>query len=143
MLSYTDPIVTVPEADAYFALSGDTAWTGADTAKAAAIIRGQRYIATVYNSRWSAEFEPESAPEAIKFAIMEAALRELATPGSLSPVVAAGPEKVLTGVKGITWQVVNDGSNRRVPLIPAVDGLLCGLVTPSRGSTYTASFMRA
>lgn len=143
MLSYTEPLVTTEEADAYFALSADAAWTGDASAKEAALIRGQRYIANVFNSRWVAEWDYDTAPEAVRFSIMEAALRELANPGSLSPVVASGPEKVLTAVGSLQWQVVNDGSNRRVPIIPAVDGLLYGLVTPSKGSTYTASFLRA
>lgn len=144
MLSYTEPLATTGEADAYFAASGDAAWAAASVdAKAAALMRAQRYLASIYNSRWSTEWAGETAPDQVRYAIYEAASRELANPGSLSPVVAAGPEKVLTAVGSLQWTVVNDGSNRKVPLIPAVDGLLYGLVTPSRGTTYTASFLRA
>lgn len=84
MLSYTTPAVTVSEASAYLAAAGE-AWAGTDEAKAAAIIRGQRYITGIGNGRWATEWNNNDAPESVKFAIIESARRELVAPGSLSP----------------------------------------------------------
>ena len=46
-------------------------------------------------------------PMAIKSAQCAFARAELASPGYLSPSVTLSGKKVLTGVKGITWQVQN------------------------------------
>lgn len=143
MLSYIEPAVTVEEADAYATARDWTDWTGTPTEKTAALRRAQDFIANSYNARWVDEWTQADAPEEVKQAVIIAARQELVHPGSLSPVIKAGPEKVLTAAKGIEWTVVNNGSGRLVPLIPAIDGLLTGLVNPARGSTYTASFLRA
>jgi hypothetical protein len=80
MLSYTDPAVTVAEADAYATARAWANWTGNDTVKTAALRRGQDYIAGAYNGRWATEWDNDAAPEPVRFAIIEAARRELVTP---------------------------------------------------------------
>lgn len=79
--SYTEPAITTAEADAYIQPIGDARWLATDeVAKNAAIIRGQRYVATAYNSRWTAEWEAGAdIPEAVKNAIAGAARVELTT----------------------------------------------------------------
>lgn len=142
-LSYIELVVTPEEADTFAEARGWTDWTGETAVKTAAIRRGQDFIATSYNARWTEEWTMADAPEEVKQAVIIAARQELVQPGSLSPVVTAGPQKVLTEVKGIKWEVVDNGSGRLVPLIPSINGLLAGIVKPSRGSTYTASLLRA
>jgi hypothetical protein len=145
MLSYTEPAITTAEADAYIQQIGDAEWSAADeVTKNAAIIRGQRYIATAYNARWWPAWEDgDEVCEPVKNAVAEAARVELTSPGALSPIVPAGPQKVLTGVKGITWQIVNDGSGRRIAFLPTVDALLAGLVAPAVGNTSVSTLLRA
>ena len=41
---------------------------------------GTDYIAGKYNGRWRKDFEYSDVPDEVKFAIAEAALRELVTP---------------------------------------------------------------
>ena len=151
MLSVTTLAVTVAEADAYATSRGRTAWTGDNATKTAALRRGQDYIAGLYNGRWTYE-EPSGsiwvdrewtdtdAPTAVKYAIVEAAIREVTTPFSLSPDVTPGREKVLTEVKGIKWQAMGNGSSKSfMPIVMSIDLMLNGYAI-SRGN---ANVMRA
>lgn len=138
MLTVTTLAVTVAEADAYAISRGATDWTGDTTAKTAALRRGQDYIAGMYNNRWTykepsqgvwvrREWLDTTAPDAVKYAIIEAALREIATPFSLSPDVTPGREKVLTEVKGIKWQAMGNGTAQSFrPIVTAIDLMLNG-----------------
>jgi hypothetical protein len=133
MLSLTTLAVTTTEADAYVAARGLSGWPSDTTAKTVALRRGQDYIAGLYNTLWLTEWTV--APDEVKFAIIEAAWREAVTPGVLLPDVTPGTVKVLTGVKGITWERVKTvgGVESLRPSIPVIDGLLTGLV--ASGST--------
>src|SRR5690606_1337305 len=101
MLAYTDPAVTTAEADAYALARGWTNWTGADEVETAALRRGQDFIGGAYNSRWATEWGNSDAPENVKFAVIEAARRELVKPGSLTPDITkagqASRKKVKAG----------------------------------------------
>lgn len=140
MLSYTDPAITVLEADAYAVLRGWTDWTGADALKNAAIRRGQDYIAGIGNGRWATEWDNDHAPEPVQFAIIEAARRELVKPGSLAPDVTragqvsrkkvkAGPVETETQFSEVTS--ASDG----LPVIAMIDRLLSSELRPSGGAT--------
>ncbi|MCJ8520758.1 hypothetical protein ABID21_003983 [Pseudorhizobium tarimense] len=72
-------------------------------------------------------------PAPIEKAAYELALRELAKPASLAPDVAAGPQKVLTGVKGIKWSVVSGAPDKAV--LPIVEGILEEISLPTPGMT--------
>lgn len=131
MLSLTTLALTRAEADAYAAARGRAAWAAATTAaRDEALRRGQDYIAGEYNRRWVDEWGNDEAPEAVKFAIIEAAFRELETPNILRPDVTLAEKKILTGVKGITWEPLyrGGGVSAYKPVLTAIDGLLDGLV---------------
>jgi hypothetical protein len=79
-------------------------------------------------------------PAPIEKAAYEFALRELAKPGSLAPDVAAGPQKVLTEVKGIKWDLI--GGSSATAVLPIVDGILAELLMPAPGRTSVTTLMR-
>ena len=134
MLSFTEPAVTVADASAYLAASGEAGWDGTEDAKGHAIIRGQRYIAGIGNGRWATEWDNADAPDGVKFAIAEAALRELVAPGSLAPdftaskVVKREKKKVGPLEKELEYaEAVNASAVR--PNIAIIEHLLAGLIT--------------
>lgn len=140
MLSFTNPAVEVPEADAYAASRGWSNWTGNDATKEAALRRGQDYVAGLYNARWLTRWDNDDAPEPVKFAIVEAARRELTAPGSLLPDVTPGSVKKSVAVSGavsVTYAVGNDVAGSMRPVLTVIDGLLAGLITSATGTKVT------
>lgn len=127
MLSYTVLAVTKAEAAAYTGAAG-TAVALQETD----LMRGQRYIAARFNSRWRTPFTADAVPEEVKLAIIEAAIIEARAPETLSPVSTPATDKVLVGAGKLTWERVGDASahDAFVPRIPAVEGLLSSLVRP-------------
>lgn len=143
MLSLTVMAVTRAEADAYAALRGLSDWTGTDTAKDQALRRGQDYIIGRYNDRWT-YMEPstdgyawvyrlwtnDDPPDAVKYAIFEAGIREILVPFSLSPDFVLGDKKVLTEVKGIKWTPMGSGGAASYrPTITSISMVLTGHAT--------------
>lgn len=146
-LSYTEAAVTEAEADAYAQLRGWSDWAAASaTDKPAALRRGQDYIAGTYNSRWAVEFEDDDAPDEVKFAVIEAARRELNSPGSLAPDF-----QPLESVKRIKKKVgdleketeYRDAAANAMPVFAVIDGLLAGLIAPKAGNTTFGFVARA
>jgi hypothetical protein len=139
-LSYSDPAASIVEADAYAALRGWTDWSGADAAKAGAIRRGQDYIAGIGNGRWATDWANDDAPEAVKNAIIEAARRELVSPGSLAPDFVASRvvtrEKKKLGPLEKELQYADAASAGSVrPNIAIIDQLLAGLLAAAGGAS--------
>jgi hypothetical protein len=134
-LSLTTMAVTLEEADAYATARGRSAWLAAASGEAEALRRGQDYIAGRYNHLWVITFDNAAAPDAIKFAIIEAAIRELAVPGSMTPDLTLGREKVLTGLDALKWTPVKPdvGVDDLRPTLTVIDGLLFRLITRYRG----------
>lgn len=132
-LSLTTMAVSQAEVDAYATARGITAWAG--SGKAEAMRRGQDYIAGRYNTKWISDFDNAAAPTEVKYAIAEAAIRELAAPGSLAPDLTLGTAKVLTEVKGIKWTPVKSDAklDDLRPTLTVIDGLLYGLVSRYAG----------
>ncbi len=128
MLSFETMAVTIVEADTYCAERGIADCTGDNTAKAAALRRGQDYIAGAYNTRWITAFENASAPTVVKFAIIEAATREIKVPFSLTPDIVMGREKVLTKVGPMGWTPLKSESTAAdlVPVLTSIRNLLRG-----------------
>lgn len=128
MLSMTEPAVTTAEAAAYIDAGGYTGWP--DSQAAQMLMRGQRYLAMRYNSRWLVGWEPGQAPDAVRYAIIEAAMVEAQKPGILSPVSTPGTDKVLVQAGKLAWERIGDasGADSYIPRIAAVEGLLVGLV---------------
>lgn len=156
---------TVTEADAYHAARGNTAWTGDNTVKTAALVRASDYIDGRYrcrlpSGRWQSMFTGEKTggrtqerewprtgatdyegneipsdevPIEVEHAAYEAALRELTSPGSLSPDYV--PSQLVTKEKVDVIEVTYsepqpsvDGSMPNRPVITAVDEILAPLL---------------
>ena len=140
MLSYTEPAVTVEEANDYAEARAWSNWTGADPLKEGALRRGQDYIAGIGNGRWAVEWDNDATPDEVKFSIIEAARRELAAPGSLAPDYVASDvlirERKKVGVleKDVQYaEPKNAGSIR--PQIEIIDALLAGHLAQTSGAT--------
>jgi rhamnose utilization protein RhaD (predicted bifunctional aldolase and dehydrogenase) len=136
MLSLTEMAVTINEADAYAQSRGHSNWLDAeaspDDAREAALRRGQDAIAGMFNARWSIEFENDDAPERVKMAIVEAAIRELANPGSMTPDQARGGRIKSVGAGSARVEYMDSAPAETVFL--AIENLLRGLVTPKGGT---------
>lgn len=133
-LDFDIETVTVDEADAYALSRGHADWTDAPSSpadeKEAALRRATDYIAGRYNTRWASSFDADDAPAAVKYAIVEAARLELATPGALTPQSEAGGrlKRVRERVEGAVerereWA---DGPVNIAPTVTAIDNLLRG-----------------
>lgn len=137
MLSFTDIAVTAADAAAYVAARGLTGWPALEADQLAALRRGQDHIAREYNGRWAVDFDDTTAPDVVKFAIIEAALVEAVTPGALAPVVTPGQAKVLVEVKGIRWETLRKGGGAgdMKPVLTAVQAML-GPYVLSGGTSF-------
>lgn len=126
MLSFTDPAVTVSEADAYALARAYAGWTGTDVVKAAALRRGQDFIAGQYNARWGVTFDNDDAPDEVKYAIIEAAVLEAATPGVLSAVVKANERIKRAKAAAVEVEFADGGDTLAgaVPVVSKIEGLL-------------------
>ena len=135
MLSFTDPALTVAEADTYASLMGYAAWVGDNPVKAAALQRGQMYIAATYNSRWLTNWANDEAPAEVKYAITEAAIRDITTPGSLAPDYTPGKVLKRESATGGPVEFENEyfaaaEGAAPLPVFSVIDGLLAGLLKP-------------
>lgn len=125
MLSYTELAVTTDEANDYLGLAGVEVQLHESD-----LMVGQRFIASRFNGRWVQQWTDENPmPEAVKWAIIEAAVVAKATPGILSPVQNPN-DKVLVAAGKLQWERIKGagGADGYIPRIAAVDGLLSGLV---------------
>lgn len=140
MLSYTTLAVTVAEADAYATARAWSAWTGDEAVKTAALRRGQDYIASSYNARWNVEFDDMNAPDEVKYAIIEAAYREIVTPGSLAPDYVAAKtvtrERAKVGAIEEEFEYAGAASAASVrPQIAIIDNLLAPYLKQAFGAS--------
>lgn len=155
---------SVAAADAYHAARANTAWTGEEMAKQAALIRASAYIDGKYQfqnacGRWESLFPgvktggraqtlqwprtgatdnenstipPDEVPVEIEQATYEAALREIVTPGSLSPdYVASGAiKRQKVDVLEIEYQTAaaDAGAVPTRPVITVIDEMIAPLL---------------
>lgn len=146
MLTLTDDSLTVAEADAYALSRGRTVWLEVSSSppdtKKAAIRRATDFIAGMYNDRWLVEFEPADAPDGVKYAIAEAAIRELEEPGSLMPDLDRGG-KIKRLAAGSVEIEYADGASP-VTVFQGIEYLLVaeGLIK-ARSNTSTTFVQRA
>jgi hypothetical protein len=140
---------------AYHALRGNSAWAAGDsTEKQYAIIRATQAVDSIYKGKWKGtqteygtqelewprqdvdvngtELDDDLIPTALKKAVCEAALRELASANSMTPDLERGGE-----IKRVKADVVEveymDGANSTTTFT-AIDGLLADLVTGTSAS---------
>jgi hypothetical protein len=136
-----------------YATSRGLAFSGDADALDAALRRATGWLDSTYRSRFPGQREngraqalewPRKAaydtagdliavdiiPDEVVSATIEAAVRELATPGGLSPDVTLGGAKVLTQVDKIAWEVVRKPSTADdyKPTLTIVDGILAPLI---------------
>lgn len=132
MLSFTSLAVDLTEANSYAADRGWTDWTGTDQVKTAALRRGQDAIAGEYNGRWlDDDWDDDSAPDNVRFAIIEAARRELIEPGAMTPDMERGGEikSLRAGSVAIEYK---DGAPSETTF-KSIANLLAGLIAPDTG----------
>lgn len=152
------------EAAAYHTMRGNSTWTGTDADKEAALVRATQWLDGRYGDLWpgirwklreqsldwprveaydrdGTVVDYDSIPPEVLSATCEAALRELVTPGSLSPDVTPGTAKVLTEVKGIKWTPLRAAASAEdmAPTITAVNRALAPLI----GGAGRVQVMRA
>lgn len=148
--------VTYDYALAYHALRGNSAWAlGTVLNQQYAIIRATQAVDSIYKGKWKGtpteygtqelewprqgvvvngtELDDDLIPAALKKAVCEAALRELASANSLTPDLERGGE--IKRVKADTVEVeYMDGANSTTTFT-AIDGLLADLVTGTSASS--------
>lgn len=145
---------TLSGANTYFTDRARSTWTGTDEAKTAALVRASFYIDGAYG-KWfdgtkaggraqvlawprtsATDREGQSVtgiPNEIIYATYEAALQELISPGSMTPVVIPGAVKKRVRVEGTveveyaTGPGVGTVADQR-PVATVIDGLLFGLL---------------
>lgn len=155
---------TLAAADAYHLARGNSAWTGVDAVKTAALERGTDYIDGRYrwemkSGRWRSMFpgEPtagrsqdrewprtgaedyngnaipdDETPIEVEHATYEAALRELVSPGSLSPDFVPTGQVIKEKVGPIEvgyaspQAMPNQLPNR--PIVPAIDEIIAPVI---------------
>lgn len=147
--------VTYDYALAYHALRGNSAWAaGSEINQQYAIIRATQAVDSIYKGKWKGtpteygtqelewprqnvdvngtELDDDLIPAALKKAVCEAALRELAGANSMTPDLDRGGE--IKRVKADTVEVeYMDGANSTTTFT-AIDGLLADLVTGTSAS---------
>jgi len=126
--------VTVQEADAYALSRGRTSWISApsqpETEKASALRRATDWAAGEFNGRWLVEFAPEEVPEPVKYAICEAAIRELAKPGSLKPDYVPAERLISKTIDVISRTYADVKSpEAMLPVFSTIEGLLGGYIS--------------
>lgn len=131
MLSYTEPAVSVQEADDYATARAWTDWTGANDVKVSSLRRAQDWLAQTYNARWADEWDNDDAPENVKYSIIIAARMELVTPGRLSKAKKIGIKSAGAGSARVEF-FSDDGAQ---DVFADIDGLLEGLVVKRSGTT--------
>lgn len=145
---------SVAQANTYFTDRAAAAWTGTDAVKEAALIRATQWIDGRYGDRWpgtrlnlreqaldwprinvtdrdGAFVAHDEIPVEVINATCEAAIRELVTPGVLSPDITPGMIKVLTQVEGLQWTPLRTsaGVSDMTLTITAVDRALASLIS--------------
>ena len=152
--STADSYASLAEALAYHAARGNAAWAAStDPLREPALRRATAWLDGRYHARWPGYpingraqaldwprrgaadrdgyvIEVTTIAPEIVAATCEAALRELAAPGSLSPDVTAGTAKVLTTVGKLGWTPLrnNASASEMAPTLLAVEQALAGVI---------------
>lgn len=152
-----DAFVTVAFVDAYFDARGTATWTGDTTPKEQAIKRATAFLSNAFNwqgvrtqgrnqalswprsgvqDRDGDDVQPDEIPIELQQATAEVALRELITPGSMTPDYTPSKRiaKVSLGPMDVTYDMSQtDASAVRIIMHVVAD--LVGQFTGSSGST--------
>lgn len=154
-----DSYVTIEDAQTYAGLVG-ASFAGSTPNMEAALRRATVWVDASFRSRFpgvkasgrdqvlewpragatDAEGQPipsDEIPVEVVNATVEAAIRELREPNSLSPDVVPGRAKTLVQVEGIRWEAspVAGGVEAERPHLTVVEGILSGLLKGGAQST--------
>lgn len=133
-LADANSYVSVAEADAYHSARANTAWSGDDTVKQAALIRATDYLEQKYAGRWkgcvlneaqSLSFprDVEGVPAKLKQAVCLLALEGIAG-ADLNPTQGRAVKREKVDVVEVEYMDhAKDGESR-----PAIDGLVSGFL---------------
>lgn len=153
---------SVALADAYHEARLNTAWTGVASspadAKEAALLRASVWLDGTYGARFTGTrtdgrdqsrawprsgatdgeglaIASDEVPDEVLQATYEAAMRELTTPGSMSPdyTPAQGVKSETVGPISVTYR---DGSGSQLPVSTTIDNILAPLLVSRGGSLY-------
>ncbi len=154
---------TVVGADAYHAARDNTAWTGADSVKQAALLRASAFIDSLgfdgNELLWPGEktggraqlrqwprtgavdaeghaIDAATVPLEIEYATYEAALRELVTPGSLSPDYVPATQVKREKIDVIEVEYFASAAGGAVPPTSPIIPLILSLLAPLLGGNY-------
>jgi len=154
---------TLEGANAYHAARLNAAWTGADDAKNAARLRASEYIDATFRTAFqgyqtAGRAQPrqwprtdayvwerlswvlipkDQVPIEVEYATYEAALRELASPGSLTPDITPGKNKKSVSVSGAVS--VEYWSDDMKPMIEKIGMVLAPLIASDGQSSNPLS----
>jgi hypothetical protein len=154
-LADAESYASVAAADAYATARGLT-WTGTETEKEQALRRATSWLDARYRGKWPGDkrrqrfqalewprtgahdmaddpIDYQSVPVEVVNATIEAAAREAATPGGLSPDVTG--EKVLTRLGELGWTLTGTGPEAKRPVLTVIDDILSRLIYTGRGVT--------
>lgn len=148
-LANSNSYVDLEFADAYHTDRGNSAWTGDNAIKEAALIRATDYIDQVYGSRWIGNSltedqalawprEEEGVPAKLKQAVCILALETIGG-SNLNPVQGPAIKREKVDVIETEYMSSNEGG-RTGTSRPAIDQLLFGLI--KRGSMFNARVVR-
>lgn len=159
---------TLAASKTYHAERGNTAWAAADDADLTiALLRGSEYVDGRYRAAFPGYKTGERAqvrewprtgatdasgyliaedaePVEVEYATYEAALRELATPGSLMPDVTPATQIKRERIEGIidTEYVTPSGAASARPVIAVIDAIMAPLIG-SGSSPFAGSSVRS
>jgi len=169
-LAAADAFVSVATADAYHSARGNSTWVSAsspaDTDKEEAIRRASYYLSYAYDWKgyrlqgrsqslaWPRSYvtdaegwsvAADAVPQEIKDACCEIALRELVTPGSMTPDVTTSTKvkSEQVGPLKVEYLNMNTSAQASVPVLTYVTDLVSGLLADGAGSSaLTAEAVR-
>jgi len=157
---------TTIAADAYHLARGNATWTGDQTAKDVAMLRGSEYVDQAYRSsfpgfktelrnqlrEWPRSdafdvegnyLDAEVVPNEVFNATYEAALRELVSPGSLLPDYNPSGQRKRVKVDVIEIEYAAPyGSSSVIPIITIIRGILAPILTGSSSSSIAGKAER-
>lgn len=164
-LSTAESYISVSYANTYHTERGNSTWTGSDTLKEQALRRASQYLThnftwlgLPYNGRTQAlawprkgvvdaegyDIEETELPYEVKYACAEIALRELVTPGTMSPdvTVADKVKSETVGPLSVEYALPNMQPQSSIPVLTAVMALIAPYVFPGSGNGLSGSVSR-
>lgn len=157
---------SVSDADAYHEARGNSGWTGDNTAKEVALLRGSEYVDYSFRARfpgwkaglreqtrewprtWAYDIEDNAiasdvVPVEVEHAAYEAALRELEEPGALTPDYTASEQAKREKVGPIEVEYAGAvGVSSVRPIITIIGGILAPVLTGGPASSIAGRSAR-